>query len=547
MVPTVMASNRTRLSCSSSSGSIGNINTNSISSSSSLFEIGGLSSIQQQHQHQTKSNIIQQHQQQQQQHQPKVLDINKDYNVCFSDFGNFNNKHLRLPLLSSTSSPPTTSLLCYTLANLPAQQRAIFPSSDQDNFNCSARDEDEDDDITLCDDSSECSSDDQPPEELYDQSITKLNPYLSPAKRTISISLPDLSLLSHQVAGQAPLFRLPHGKVLKPLVYTEYQFYKSLQCHTEFLDFTPKFYGAIDMNFVDNNPLDQSNLFKQETSIFDYNHWRNKVVNKPKEDQNLYIEIEDLTYLCKYPCILDLKMGVRQHGVGSTLQKIERMEKKCKATTSSSLGFRVCGLKVYNHVTGQYQTFDKFYGRSLQAQDIPMVIYNYLCNGTQIRVDLLRDIADRLTQLVRLFEHQRCYKFYGGSLLFIYDGASCSVHDSRLQVKMVDFAHASPTITSAAHWSHNVNHAGSTSFGSGTMSPSSLSSSSSPSSSPSQTHGDRDPDSDSMLDEGYLFGLGNLLQIINGLIISHSTTSVAVPVPSSLCSSVSSPVINQSI
>lgn len=82
--------------------------------------------------------------------------------------------------------------------------------------------------------------------------------------------------------------------------------------------------------------------------------------------------------------------------------------------------------------------------------------------------------------MISLFESQQCFKFYGGSLLLIYDAQSTNVQDAKINIKMVDFAHASPN-----HNHHENNNK---------------------------------IETDSDLDEGYLFGLKNLLKIINNLV-----------------------------
>ncbi|EFA79916.1 hypothetical protein PPL_06736 [Heterostelium album PN500] len=216
---------------------------------------------------------------------------------------------------------------------------------------------------------------------------------------------------------------------------------------------------------------------------------------------------KDLTYLCKYPCILDLKMGVRQHGNDAPPEKMYNMESKCKATTSASLGFRVCGLKIFDQRTSQYQTFDKYYGRKLQPSDIPMVICKFLDNGIRLRTELLTAIAKRLNQLVSLFEQQQCYKFYGGSLLFIYDGQSNNMQSSKLNIKMVDFAHASPNAKHSHSNNNNSNNNEETENN-------------------NSNNNNNNNNNNSDLDEGYLFGLRNLLKIINTLIqLSVSTNT----------------------
>ena len=56
--------------------------------------------------------------------------------------------------------------------------------------------------------------------------------------------------------------------------------------------------------------------------------------------------LENLACQFKLPCILDLKMGQRQHGDDVSEAKKQRHIKKCLQTTSHNLGFRVCGMQV---------------------------------------------------------------------------------------------------------------------------------------------------------------------------------------------------------
>lgn len=83
-----------------------------------------------------------------------------------------------------------------------------------------------------------------------------------------------------------------------------------------------------------------------------------------------YLVLGDLTRGFRRPCVLDIKMGTRQHGADATPEKAASHSAKCAATTSLELGLRLCGMQVYDADLDEYLLWDKHWGRRLKAADI---------------------------------------------------------------------------------------------------------------------------------------------------------------------------------
>ncbi|XP_056381204.1 inositol hexakisphosphate kinase 1-like [Hyla sarda] len=190
-----------------------------------------------------------------------------------------------------------------------------------------------------------------------------------------------------------------------------------------------------------------------------YNPWSlrchkqqlNRMRSESKERKMYkFLLLENVVHHFKFPCVLDLKMGTRQHGDDASEEKAARQMKKCEQSTSASLGVRVCGMQVFQMNTGHYLCLNKYYGRGLSTEGFRQALYQYLHNGVNLRTDLFEPILSKLKRLISVLDGQASYRFYSSSLLIIYDGIDrprmadhvAQETPPKVDVRMIDFAHS---------------------------------------------------------------------------------------------------------
>jgi len=163
-----------------------------------------------------------------------------------------------------------------------------------------------------------------------------------------------------------------------------------------------------------------------------YNKWSMKCQLRKgysSRAQIQYIVLEDLSFAYAKPCILDLKIGTRQHSDTESPAKIASKTARCLHTTSSSLGLRLCGMQVYCPSTNSYQFRDKYYGRSLTIETFKESLREFFYDGSQILIEIISAFINRVEKFKKaILTSTKGRKFYSSSLLLIYEGEK----DSRI-------------------------------------------------------------------------------------------------------------------
>eukprot|EP00826_Nyctotherus_ovalis_P049997 TRINITY_DN6085_c0_g2_i11.p1 TRINITY_DN6085_c0_g2~~TRINITY_DN6085_c0_g2_i11.p1 ORF type:complete len:274 (-),score=57.10 TRINITY_DN6085_c0_g2_i11:74-820(-) len=151
-----------------------------------------------------------------------------------------------------------------------------------------------------------------------------------------------------------------------------------------------------------------------------------------------WIKMEDITFGLTYPSYIDVKMGTQTHAPDYPEEKRKRHMETDKKTTTSTHGLKVSGAVIKDKIG---ESTLKLYKPHMKAEEVPHLFKKLLmCNdAAKPNVDALNYYIAQCKGLLEFFETVNKRYFVASSLLFVLSNL-----DNKYTVKLIDFAHVKP-------------------------------------------------------------------------------------------------------
>ncbi|KAJ5496864.1 Inositol polyphosphate kinase [Penicillium fimorum] len=304
------------------------------------------------------------------------------------------------------------------------------------------------------------------------------------SRKTHQFGSEDLVPFDHAAAGHDGVRCTPSGALIaKPCTRQEVEFYESSALHPAFQEFMPLYVGSLSSSEQQQPlliaaaresgavPLPESCDVTTDSSL--PSQPPSNTASTPEDgaapakeesawvpsggkkiDSGLSIVLENIACGFRRPNVLDVKLGARLWADDAPLDKRNKLDDVSKETTSSSLGYRIAGMKVwtghdgetdegdrtdpyatkYEGVEGEkgeviekdgYRRFDKWYGRSFNEDTVKQGFETFLAGAKAGKIDRSKMVAQRLAEelknLQRVLESEES-RMYSASVLVVYEG-----------------------------------------------------------------------------------------------------------------------------
>ena len=260
--------------------------------------------------------------------------------------------------------------------------------------------------------------------------------------------------------------------VIKPCKPTESSFYESAAAdHPDFAALMPTFYGRLALStpeqkealkHQDPMSINAALQAREGTAHMlvasDRSQPSDLSAKEPfgkKLDTDHAIVMENVSAGFVRPNTLDIKLGSRLWDDDAAPEKRQRLDQVAATTTSSTLGFRIAGMRVWNSSSnvategqpqGQYRAYDRMYGREFSAQNVHRAFEDFFFerNASKPRLTSNRRAVLELCEVELEAMEQVLVKtesrIYSASILFVYEGDNVAL-DKGLTTLETERAH----------------------------------------------------------------------------------------------------------
>lgn len=254
-------------------------------------------------------------------------------------------------------------------------------------------------------------------------------------------SRPKLKPAENQVAGHTVV----GGKVA---AYTDDQgrFYKALQPGVR-AERELKFYEDLK-SLVETLPEDASERTKAQQDGLGLSKWVPHYYGRETIDEQLFVVMENLVGGYTKACLMDAKIGYTTCYDWADDKYKAKVAVKDVESTGPVLGYRICGLQVYQQATGEIVKPDRAWAKGLKPESIGEAFSLFANNGSLSPSDVYGGEHGALVQLKQLsefFHNQTSYVFFAASVIISYEGAAKTAEEAKVRVRLVDFAHTFPS------------------------------------------------------------------------------------------------------
>ncbi|TDL18525.1 SAICAR synthase-like protein [Rickenella mellea] len=265
-------------------------------------------------------------------------------------------------------------------------------------------------------------------------------------------SVKNVVPLTSQVGGHAGVMATEDGSlIIKPCLPRERDFYqliasddprvRHLQPHV------PNFYGTLKLE----GKVDEQGNFLNTLEMTDSSlPSPNAGDTSPPEDQrDKSLVLENVSNSFLKPNVLDIKLGTKLYEDSASPEKIERMIRTARQTTSLETGVRMTGFQVYDYSTSSPAITPKSYGKSIKPADLPEAVARFfpisplsysVDNGSSSResrgqglpAQLLTPILSGILENVRNIRDaiaQTEMRMIAGSILIVYEADWEKAHE----------------------------------------------------------------------------------------------------------------------